>query len=58
MTRLRWDDDIHQFFKLDETEEAKGTDLKNNDTWVQAAKDKTRWLEVEKEHIQNKPERC
>ena len=32
-------DDINQFVKLDETEETRGSDLKNNDTWIRAAKD-------------------
>ena len=30
--------DINQFVKLDETEETRGSDLKNNDTWIRSAK--------------------
>ena len=33
-------DDINQFVKLDETQETRGNDLKNNDTWQKAAKDR------------------
>ena len=38
--RKRLEDDINQFVKLDETEETRGSDLKNNDTWFRAGKDK------------------
>ena len=31
-------DDINQFLKPEESEETKGNDLKNNDTWMQVAK--------------------
>ena len=37
--RKRWEDDVNQFFKLEETEETKGNDVKNNDTWIRVAKD-------------------
>ena len=35
----RWEDDISQLVKLDEIEETKGKDLKNNGTWLKAARD-------------------
>ena len=38
--RKRWEDDINQFFKPEETEETKGNDLKNDDTWMQVQKTK------------------
>ena len=38
-TEKRWEDDINQFLKPDETEATKGDDSKNNDTWIWAAKD-------------------
>ena len=41
--RNRWEDDINQFFKLEETDETQGNDLKNNDTWTWVAKDQKRW---------------
>ena len=53
----RWEDDINQFLKPEETEETKGNDLKNNDTWMQVAEDQIRWREMEK-YIRNKSERC
>ena len=50
--RKRWVDDINKFVKPDETEETIGNDLKNNDTWLKAAKDQ-RWKGIEKENIKN-----
>ena len=41
--RQRWEDDINQFLKPEETEETKGNDLKNNDTWMRVAEDQIRW---------------
>ena len=49
--RKRWEDDINEFGRTDETEESKGNDLKNNDTWIWAAKDQKRWNESEKEFM-------
>ena len=46
--RKRWEDTINQFFKLEETKETKGNDLKSNDTWMQVAKDQIRLKEMEK----------
>ena len=37
----------HQFLKLEETEETKGNDLKNNETWIRLPKDQIRWKEME-----------
>ena len=37
--RKRWEDDINQFLKPEETEATKGNDFKNNDAWIWAAKD-------------------
>ena len=45
--QARWEDDINQFVKLEETEEINGNDLKNNDTWMQVAKDQIRWKGME-----------
>ena len=52
--RKRWEDDINQFLKLEETEETKGNELKNNDTWMQVAKDQRRG----KFCTRSKSERC
>ena len=32
--RKRWEDDINQFLKSEETEATKSNDFKNNDTWI------------------------
>ena len=50
-TDKRWEDDINQFLKPEETEETKGTELKNNGTWVWAAQDQKRWKGMERECI-------
>ena len=39
-SRKRWDDDIDEQLRPEETEEAKGHDLKNNSTWKIHAKNK------------------
>ena len=44
-----WEDDTYQFAKPDDTEETRGSDLKNNDTWLNAAKDQKRWKEIGKD---------
>ena len=46
-------DDINQFVKLDETEEPRGSDLKNNDTWLKAAKGQKIWREMETDYTRN-----
>ena len=52
--RKRWEDDTNQFLKPEETEETKGNDLKNNDTWIMVAKDQKRLKETEKDCIKRK----
>ena len=51
--RKKRKDDINQFVKLDETEDTRGSDLKNNDTWLKAAKDQKIWKEMETDYIRN-----
>ena len=46
----QWEDDINQCLKPEETEETKGNDLKNNDTWIKAAKDRKRWKVLENQY--------
>ena len=48
--KKRWDDEINDFLKPEETEETKGNDKKNNDTWIQVAKHRQRWKAVESEY--------
>ena len=53
--KKRWEDDINQFLKPEETVETRGNDLKNNDTSIKAAKDqKKRLKEVEREKVKRK----
>ena len=49
--RKRWEDDINQFLKPEETEATKGDDFTNNDTWIWAAKDAKRWKEMENDYV-------
>ena len=34
----RWDDDLDEFIKIDETAEPRGNELRNNDTQIRVAK--------------------
>ena len=36
-TKKRWEDEINEFLKSEETEATKGSGIKNNDTWIWAA---------------------
>ena len=36
--KKRWEDEINDFLKPEETEETKGNEIKNNDTWIKVAK--------------------
>ena len=41
--KKRWEDEINDFLKPEETEEKKGNEIKNNDTWIKVAKNRERW---------------
>ena len=41
--KKRWEDEINEFLKPEETEETKGNETKNNDTWIKVAKRTERW---------------
>ena len=47
--KKRWEDEINEFLKSEETEATRGNDVKNNDTWIWAAKQKDKWKEKEEE---------
>ena len=51
--RKRWEDEINEFIKTEETSESIGSDLKNNDTWLQQAKQKKEWEAKEEEFAKN-----
>ena len=48
-----WEDDINQVAKPDDSEATRGSDLKNNDTWLKAAEDQNRWKDIEKDYIKS-----
>ena len=52
--KKRWEDDINHFLKPEETDETKGNDLRNNDTWIWAAKDQKTWRHMEKDYVERK----
>ena len=45
--RKRWEDDINEFLRSEETEEAKGNDLRNNCTWEIHAQKHEEWIAKE-----------
>ena len=45
----RWEDDINEFLKPEETDATKGREIKNNGTWIRIAQRKGRWKEKEDE---------
>ena len=44
------EDEINEFLKPEETEETKGNEMKNNDTWIKMAKNRKRWKAMESEY--------
>ena len=47
--RKRWEDEVNDFFKPEETEATNGSNVKNNHTWIQVAKQGDKWKEKEDE---------
>ena len=48
--KRRWEDEINDFFQPEETAAIKGNEMKNNDTWIKAARNRERWKEMESEY--------
>ena len=48
--KKRWEDEINDHSKTEETEETKGNEIKNNDTWIKVAKNRERWKAMESEY--------
>ena len=48
--KQRWEDEINDFLKSDETGETKGNEIKNNDTWIKVAKIREIWKVMESEY--------
>ena len=49
----RWEDDLNEFVKDEETEATQSNDLKNNDTWLTAAKKIYEWVKKEKRYTRD-----
>ena len=49
-----WEDEINQFLKSKETEATIGSDVKNNDRWIWAAKQKDKWKDKEEKFEQKR----
>ena len=47
--RKRWEDEVNDCFKPEETKATNGSDVKNNHTWIQVAKQGDKWKEKEDE---------
>ena len=41
---------VNDFLKPEETEETKGNEIKNNDTWIKVATNRERWKAMESEY--------
>ena len=55
--RKRWEDEINEFLKPEETEATTGNDMKKNNTWIKVAKDRDRWRAMENEYAKTAAER-
>ena len=47
--KKRLEDETNEFLKPEETEEMKGNEIKNNDTWIKVVKNRDRWKAMESE---------
>ena len=45
--KKRWEDEINDFLRPEETYETKGNDVRNNDTWIKIAKNQIGWSNME-----------
>ena len=48
--KKRWEDEISEFLKPEETEETKGNEIKNNDTWIKMDQNREKWKAMESEY--------
>ena len=53
----KWENEINDFVKEEETEETKGNDLKNNVTWIHQAKKQEEWKKKEEEFAKQNSQR-
>ena len=55
--KRRWEDEINEVLKPEETETTTGNDMKNNNTWIKVAKNRERWVTLESEYARTAEER-
>ena len=48
--KKKWKDEVNDFSKPEETEETRGNEIKNNDTWIKVATNRKRWKALESEY--------
>ena len=53
----RWEDEINEFLKPEETETTTGNYMKYNSAWIKVAKNRGRWLTLEREYAKTAEER-
>ena len=41
--KKKWEDEVNQILKPEDTDETNGNDIKNNGAWIWAAKDQETW---------------
>ena len=47
--RKRWENDVNEFVRPGETEETRGNDVRNSDTWIKITEDQRSWKQMESE---------
>ena len=55
--RRRWEDEINEFLKLEETDMSTENDTKHNSSWIKAAKDRGRCIILENDYTKTAEER-
>ena len=48
--KKRWEDEINEFLKPEESETTKGNEMKNDDTWIKVAKHRETWKAMESDY--------
>ena len=55
--KRRWEDEVDEFLKPEETETTTGNDMKYNNTWIRVANNRERWTTLECEYAKTEEER-
>ena len=48
--KKRREDDFNEFIEIEDTEESRRSDLRNDDTWMRGRENNEKWEEAEKEY--------